>query len=152
MIATSEHAPTTTAPARTRMFARVLGPFLFIVTAAAIFRAPQVWADVENYGTDPLTLWATGAFTLLVGLIVVALHPYWRGAAAIFVSVTGWITVLKGLALTVFPDSGMSAANMAMRADGWTRLLYAVFALIGLYLTYVGWVPSRVRGHHTPAP
>ena len=46
MIATSEHAPTTTAPARTRMFARVLGPFLFIVTAAAIFRAPQVLADV----------------------------------------------------------------------------------------------------------
>jgi len=46
----------------------------------------------------------------------------------------------------------MSAANMAMRADGWPRLLYAVFALIGLYLTYVGWVPSRERGHHTPAP
>ncbi|ORB03923.1 hypothetical protein BST33_03130 [Mycolicibacter minnesotensis] len=148
---TSEHRLTVAAQARTRMFARVLGPFLFIVTAAAIFRAPQVWADVENYGTDPLALWATGAFTLLIGLIVVALHPYWRGPAAIFVSATGWITTLKGLALTVFPDSGMSAASFAMRAEGWTRVLYALFALIGLYLTYIGWVPSRERQHDAPA-
>ena len=137
--------------ARTRMFARVIGPFLVILTATAIFRAPQVWEHASDYGTDPLLLWATGAFTLLAGLVVVALHPYWRGAAAIFVSVTGWITALKGFALTVFPDAGMSTANIAMHAEGWTRVAYVAFALIGLYLTYVGWVTPRDRPAPQPA-
>ncbi|WP_409436364.1 hypothetical protein [Mycobacterium sp. SMC-14] len=137
--------------ARTRMFARVIGPFLLILTATAIFRAPQVWERVSDYGTDPLLLWVAGAFTLLAGLIVVAFHPYWRGAAAIFVSVTGWITALKGFALTVFPDAGMSAANIAMRAEGWARAAYVVFALVGLYLTYVGWAPLRNRPAPLPA-
>jgi len=132
--------------ARTRLFARVIGPFLLILTATAIFRAPQVWERASDYGTDPLLLWVAGAFTLLAGLIVVALHPYWRGAAAIFVSVTGWITAIKGFALSVFPDAGMSTANIAMHAEGWTRAAYVLFALIGLYLTYVGWVRNR------PAP
>lgn len=80
-----------------------------------------------------------------------SLHPYWRGAAAVCISVTGWITALKGFALTVFPDGGMSAANIAMRAEGWTRAAYVLFALVGLYLTYVGWAPLRNRPHPQPA-
>ncbi len=130
---------------RTRMFARVIGPFLVIVTAAAISGAPQVWAQASDFGPDPLSLWEAGAFTLLAGLTVVTLHRLWRGAAAICVSVTGWITLLKGLALTVLPYAGMSSANFAMRAEGWARAAYVLFALIGLYLTYVGWAPLRDR-------
>ncbi|MGB3333784.1 MAG: hypothetical protein WBA79_13345 [Mycobacterium sp.] len=137
--------------ARTRTFARVIGPFLLILTATAIFRAPQVWEQASDVGANPLLLWVAGAFTLLAGLIVVAFHPYWRGAAAICVSVTGWITALKGFALTVFPDAGMSAANIAMRAEGWARAAYVLFALVGLYLTYVGWAPLRNRPHPQPA-
>lgn len=129
--------------ARTRMFARVIGPFLLILTVTALFRAPQAWEYASDNRTDPLWLWSTGAFTLLAGLTVVALHPCWRGAAAVCVSVTGWITTVKGFALTVFPDAGASAANIAMRAEGWARAAYVVFALIGLYLTYVGWAPDN---------
>lgn len=135
--------------ARTRMFARVIGPFLVILTATAVVRAPQIWARVSDLAADPLWLWSTGAFTLLAGLIVVAFHPYWRGAAAICVSVTGWITAVKGFALVVFPDNSM--ANVAMSAEGWARAAYVLFALIGLYLTYVGWAPSRDRPAPKPA-
>ncbi|MCV7086995.1 hypothetical protein [Mycolicibacter hiberniae] len=135
--------------ARTQMFARVIGPFLVVLTAAAVFRAPQIWAS--DFSADPLWLWSTGAFTLLAGLIVVAFHPYWRGAAAICVSVTGWLTALKGLALVVFPDSSIASANLVMRAEGWARAAYVLFALIGLYLTYVGWVPPRDRPAPKPA-
>lgn len=145
-MATSVLSPTTAVQDRTRMFARVLGPFLVVLTASAIFRAPQVWERASESGTDPLLLWVAGAFTLLAGLVVVAFHPYWRGPAAIFVSVTGWITALKGFALSVFPDAGMSTANIAMHAEGWARAAYVLFALIGLYLTYVGWAPQRDQG------
>ncbi|MFL0274661.1 hypothetical protein [Mycobacterium sp. SMC-19] len=137
--------------ARTRMFARVIGPFLVIVTVAALSRLPQVWAQASDFGPDPLLLWEAGAFTLLAGLAVVALHPLWRGAAAICVSVTGWITLLKGLALTVFPYAGLSSVNIAMRAEGWARAAYVLFALVGLYLTYVGWAPLRNRPYPQPA-
>ncbi|CAJ1498085.1 hypothetical protein MU0102_000629 [[Mycobacterium] holstebronense] len=130
---------------RTRLFARVIGPFLVIVTVAALSRIPQVWAQASDFGPDPLLLWEAGAFTLLAGLVVVALHPLWRGAAAICVSVTGWITLFKGLALTVFPYAGLSSVNIAMRAEGWARAAYVLFALVGLYLTYVGWAPLRNR-------
>jgi hypothetical protein len=77
--------------------------------------------------------------------VAIALHPYWRGAAAITVSVVGWLVALKGLFLVAFPLTYFSMANSAIDAVGWWRGGAVIDALIGLYLAYVGWMPARTR-------
>lgn len=89
-----------------------------------------------------------GAFILLLGLVTIAFHPYWRGAAAVIVSVVGWLVALKGLMLVAFAHTYFSIANSAIDAVGWWRGGAVVYGLIGLYLSYVGWMPQRTR----PAP
>ena len=89
--------------------------------------------------------WVTGAFILLTGLIVIAFHQYWRGTAAIIVSALGWMTALKGLFLMAFPQTYLSAANSGVDAVTWWRLGFVVMAVVGLYLTYVGWAPAPSR-------
>lgn len=129
----------------TRMFARVIGPFMVIVTATAVVRAPELWARVSADATDPLWTWVAGTFTLLAGLVVIALHPYWRGAAAFSVSALGWLTALKGLFLVAFPATILSLPAAMMGAINAFRVVYVAFALLGLYLTYVGWAPAPRR-------
>ena len=137
---------------RTRAFARVIGPFLVILTTTAVARASEMRTLLSGFGANSVWPWVTGAFILLTGLVVVALHPYWRGAAAIVVSVLGWMTVLKGLFLMAFPQTYISAAASAVDALNWWRASFVVMALIGLYLTYVGWVPTPSRQKpHAPA-
>jgi hypothetical protein len=133
--------------ARTRVFARVLGPYLVIVTITAVARASQMRTLASEFGANPVWAFVTGAFILLSGLIVVSLHQYWRGAAAIIVSVLGWMTAVKGLALLAFPQAYISTVNSAVDAVWW-RIGFVVIALVGLYLTYVGWAPAPNR----PAP
>jgi hypothetical protein len=84
----------------------------------------------------------TGAFILLFGLFVVAAHPYWRGAAAITVSLLGWLITLRGLLLFAFPQAFVSMANGMIGAQGWWVAACVVFGLVGLYLTYAGWAPA----------
>lgn len=134
--------------AKTRMFARVVGPFLAIVAVTAAARAADLQPLVSEFAANPLWAWVAGAFTLLAGLVVVGLHPYWRGAAAIIVSGLGWLTTLKGLFIMAFPGTTTSVADTAIDAVNWLRPVYIVFALLGLYLTYVGWAPTRSH----PAP
>jgi len=133
------------AEARTRMFARVLGPYLVIITATAMARASQMRTLASEFGANSVWPYVTGAFILLSGLIVVALHQYWRSAAAIIVSVLGWMTTAKGFFLIAFPHSYISAVNSAVDAGNWWLAGFAVIALVGLYLIYVGWIaaPSR---------
>jgi hypothetical protein len=120
------------------MFARVLGPFLVIVTATAVARASQMRTLLSDFDANSLWPWVTGAFVLLSGLVVIALHQYWRGTAAIVVSLLGWLTALKGLIVMAFPHTYISAAESAVDATVWWRTVFVVLALVGLYLTYVG--------------
>lgn len=126
---------------RTRMFARVLGPFFVIVAAATVTRSDMrtLLSDFEASSAWP---WVTGAFLLLASLVIVALHQYWRGAAAITVSVLGWVLAARAVLLLAFPHAFMAAANAAIgRTALWTSV--AIFiGLVGLYLTYVGWGPA----------
>ena len=129
----------------TRMFARVLGPFFVIACITAVARASDMRALVSDFGANPLWPWVAGAFVLVGGLVIVALHQYWRGAAAVIVSLLGWLIALRGLLLLAFPTTFMSMANSVVGAGALWRTVCVCFALVGLYLTYVGWMPAPSR-------
>jgi hypothetical protein len=136
---------------RTRMFARVMGPYLAIIAGTAALRSTDMRAMLSGFEADPLWSWVTGAFILLFGLMVIALHPYWRGAAAIIVSALGWVTAFKGLFLVAGPQTYFETANSAVDAMSWWRTGAVVEVVIGLYLAYVGWFPVRARSVPQPA-
>ncbi|MCV7123372.1 hypothetical protein [Mycobacterium lacus] len=131
--------------ARTRMFARVLGPFLVIVDVIAVARASDMRSLISQFEANSLWAWVAGAFILVFGLVIVAGHQYWRGAAAIIVSLLGWLVTLRGLFLLAFPKAVASVANAMIGAQAWWVALCVVFTLVGLYLTYVGWAPTPSR-------
>ena len=130
---------------RTRLFARALGPFFVIVTITAAARASDMRTLVSDFGANSAWPFVTGAFLLMGGLVVIALHQYWRSAAAVIVSVLGWVLALRGLFLMAFPQTFLSVVNNAI---GMTALWVTVdlsVAVVGLYLTYVGWSPAPSR-------
>jgi hypothetical protein len=134
---------------RTRLFARVMGPYMAIIAAMAALAPSHMQAMLSRFEAEPLWSWVTGAFILLFGLVVIALHPYWRGAAAIIVSTVGWLVAVKGLLLVAGSHAYFSMANHAVDPMGWWRAGAAVEVLIGLYLglylAFVGWMPARTR-------
>lgn len=130
---------------RTRMFARVLGPYLVFVAVTALVRASDMPTLLSEFRANSAWSWVTGAFVLLSGLVVIALHPYWRDVPAIIVSVVGWLTALKGAFLLAIPQTYLSVGDSMVDAGGWWRAVMAILAVVGLYLTYVGWAPTLNR-------
>ncbi len=130
---------------RTRMFARVLGPYLFLSALSLVARPAYVDSLVKAFGDNTEWPWIAGAFVLPMGLVVIALHPYWRGPAEVMVSVLGWLTALKGLALMTFPQSYLLMGQDTIGSAPWWQISLAVMGLIGLYLTAVGWAPASRR-------
>jgi hypothetical protein len=127
---------------RTRMFARVLGPFFIIVAATTVARASDMRTLLSDFEASAAWPWVTGAFLLLASLVIVALHQYWRGTAAITVSVAGWVLALRALFLMAFPHAFMAAADAAIRMSALWVSVDIFIGLVGLYLTYVGWKPA----------
>ena len=117
------------------MFARVLGPFFVIACATAGARASEMPALMKDFTAHALWSWVAGAFVLIGGLVIIALHSYWRGPAAIAVSIMGWLVALRGLLLLAFPKAFISMANSVIgMGDPW-RAICIGFTMVGLYLT-----------------
>ncbi len=128
---------------RTRMFARVIGPFVAAIAIIAALRGSEMTALLAQFTASAVWPWVTGAFVLLGGIAVVAFHQYWRSPAEVLVSVLGWMMVVRGVILIAFPAA---FASMANRMIGWHAALtavYVVMAVIGVYLTVIGYAARR---------
>lgn len=133
---------------RTRMFARMLGPFFTITMIAAIVRLADMRQLLSEFTANDVWPYVTGVFVLAGGIAIVAFHQFWRGAAAIIVSVLGWVFVARGILLIAFPGVFASLADRMIGATPVWVTAFVVMALIGLYLTYVGWrpLPNHLKG------
>ena len=127
---------------RTRMFARVLGPFFVIFAATTVARASDMRKLLSDFEANAAWPLVTGGFLLLASLVIVALHQYWRGAAAVTVSVVGWVFALRALFLMAFPHAFMAAADAAIGVSALWMSVDIFIGIVGLYLTYVGWRPA----------
>lgn len=63
----------------------------------------------------------------------------------------------KGVMLLVFPQQAVAMAEGLLGRDGWWQASMVVMALIGIYLSYVGWSPAGIdtkplpqQGPHRP--
>jgi hypothetical protein len=127
---------------RTRAFARVIGPFVAVVTVIVAIRLPDVTGLVDDLFANTVLPWMLGAMMLIAGLIVIAFHQYWRGVAAVLISLFGWFVALRGLTLLEFPSAIETGAGDTLASSGLlltTRFFFGLLTLMGLWLTYVGW-------------
>jgi len=125
--------------ARTRAFARVMGPWLVVVPGIIALRAPGMAAFASEFFKSALFVWFAGALLLFGGLLIIAFHQFWSSVAAVLISGFGWILALRGLVLMAAPELYERAATLA-DSTLLVRLIFGVLIVIGLYLSYVGWL------------
>ncbi len=126
--------------ARTRAFARVIGPFLIIVPGIIAVRAPDMGAVLSAFFDNQALVWITGGLLLFGGLLIIAYHQYWSGVAAILISLFGWFLALRGVALLAAPQLIANAAAGALGAMPIVRIGFGALLVVGLWLTYAGWI------------
>ena len=128
--------------ARTRVFARVIGPYVTVVALIIVGRAqdlksgPMLSAVFDN----PAIVWTLGALLLLGGVIIIANHQQWSNVAAVLVSLFGWFLAVRGAMLLAVPNLMARGASTAVASPFAVQVGFGLLAVFGLYLTFVGWI------------
>lgn len=128
---------------RTRAFASALGPFLVIFGGAVALRAPEMPLFIPAFFSDAILVFVTGAFTLGIGLAMLAAHRHMSSLAAIIVTVFGFVTAVRGALLLIAPDLISSLAANIVRVPGVVLIPAFVAMAIGIYLIAVSWFAKR---------
>ena len=112
------------AQAKTRAFARVLGPDLVILPGLIVAKLNEVAPLAAPFFANQALVFIMGALMVFGGICVIANHQIWRGASAILISLFGWFICLRGLALLLAPQAYEHLADVSQGALSpfWTDL------------------------------
>lgn len=125
--------------ARTRAFARVIGPYLVIVTGILVIRSPGLGTVLAAFFQNEALVWMMGALLFFCGLLIIAFHQYWSSPAAVMISLFGWFLAIRGVILLAAPQLILRGGTASMHLVPAVRIGFSMLVLIGLWLTYVGW-------------
>ena len=115
------------------LLARILGFYLIIACVSILINRRKVAAMAATIDSNSLSFYVTGAFTLLLGLIMVSLHNIWTADYRGVVTAFGWLTLIKGATRLLFPDKMISVGKRLFATKFYTLIVIA-FTLVGLWL------------------
>ena len=84
----------------------LMGSTLVIVGITA-FNKSYFNAVMTDLANSKGLLWLTGLITFVMGTVIVALYNVWSADWRVLVTLLGWLTVIKGAVIMLFPSSMM---------------------------------------------
>ena len=90
---------------------------------------------LKNYGVTYLG----GTMALIVGYLIVTYHNIWVKDWTVIITIIGWIALIKGLSLLIFPKKSLEFSSSMVKKKNFT--VWSVIALIlGIVLAYFGFI------------
>jgi hypothetical protein len=127
----------------TRYLSRLLGLFL-LITAVADLTQPVLLSTIAPAMLDrSALLFVSGLLTLAPGLAIIIGHNVWNGAAAVIVTLLGWLMTIKGAALLLVLDANWTAILSALRYPSYSSVHTVILVVGGAHLTYAGFFRSK---------
>jgi hypothetical protein len=129
----------------TVFLAKLFGVSGILLFAAFTARPKASVAALQSIVVSPGLILITGIFTMAAGVAMVIGHDVWTGGAlAIVVTALGWITLLKGFAVTALPPAALGALYRLIGYPRRFRLIMGVALILSLWLTYAAFTAQPV--------
>ena len=121
------------------VLARILGPFFIIVAVSVYFNAATYQNIVAEFSESSALVYFGGIVALVFGLIIVQFHNAWAVQWYLLITVLGWLSILKGAALLIFPST-MKRLSPRYRNHRFVVMVHGTVCLaIGVFLTGMGY-------------
>lgn len=83
----------------------VLTGSTLVIVGITVFNKSYFNAVMTDLANSKGLLWVTGLITFVMGTVIVALHNVWSADWRLIVTLLGWLTVVKGAVIILFPSS-----------------------------------------------
>jgi len=120
----------------TLVLAKVLGGILLAVGVSALNKRwiSTVIADIERSSG---LFWMYGFVAFVIGVTTISLYDAWTSDWRVLITIIGWLCILKGVGLMVFPQS-MLAVYKKVKLASIVPFSGVISVLLGLALLYFG--------------
>jgi hypothetical protein len=120
--------------------ARLLGPLL-LAPGIGMLANPRVFRAMASEVVGNVTLiYLFGLIDFAAGLAIVLTHNVWVPNWRLFITLLGWLLLVRGAARILFTDRVMEFAKTVVRNKRIYPISGAVVSVLGLVLCYFGYI------------
>jgi len=120
-------------------FAQIIGPCLMIVGVGILANPVAYERLMGDFPKSAAMLYLGGVLALVIGLLVVLTHNVWKAGWPTVITIFGWLSIIKGAWLLVFPDTVPAVMKIYQKKSSLLFVHTIVILLIGLGLTVFGY-------------
>lgn len=118
------------------VIAQILGIF-FVVIGASMIIDGRGTADVMKEAIDSKSyLWSWGVAGVATGAIIIPLNNIWTSGMPLVITVMGWLALLKGTFILLFPNI---TASVYRKFSTPTLFVVAGIVAVALGLSLIYW-------------
>jgi len=118
--------------------AQIIG-LLFCIDAVGVLVNTAFYRRiVEEFIESPALCYLGGILALFFGLFILNFNNAWTADWTVIITIIGWLSVVKGVLLIVFPKVYLNFSNWMRMGDAMMRYIGIIYLLLGLFLTFKG--------------
>ena len=123
----------------TIIITQITGIILSLTGLSVVINKKGTSRLVEDITRSTGLLWIYGFVVLTIGAIIVVFNNTWTSGLPLFITIIGWLSVIKGVWIMMFSESTMS---LYKKMGGSKLLLFSgsLCLLLGLFLLYFGFI------------
>src|SRR5215469_2735818 len=124
--------------ALTTYLAELLGLYIALMGVVMIVKPQAMRELMAGFADNRAFLYSLGALRVLLGLAIVLAHNRWSGTLPIVVTLLGWITLARGIAMLCLPPETERTVLAYFQQSGPYYAAAIVAIVLGLWLAYAG--------------
>lgn len=118
--------------------AKLLGVYCCVVGLGVLLNPKRILSIAEEYAKSSALIYIGGILALFFGLLIVLSHNVWVSDYRIIITLFGWLGLLKGIWLIIFPSSVEKFLPFYQNKPLAVRVQIILIFIIGLFLSYKG--------------
>ena len=119
------------------LIAKILGPYLAIVAIGIIFNLKAYQRMMEDFLKNAALIYLGGAMSLIFGIVIVLFHNVWVAGWPVIITIFGWMGLVKGVWLIVFPNSTGKLTHLYQKKPALLRVHMVIFLIISWLTIYL---------------
>ncbi len=122
------------------LIARILGPLYLVSGFAWLFNRDAYGKMMNDFTQQRGLLYVSAVLAFLFGAVILAFHNVWTANWQVLITLLGFLGLLKGLTLLVFPEMAMRMASALIANQRLTGALFALVFVMGGILVWFGYL------------
>jgi hypothetical protein len=144
-----------------KYIARLMGPVMLVIglgmAAGLLMEGAAYTSLLKEFIASRALIFITGILALTAGLAIVNTHNLWVRDWRVMVTILGWLLVLRGVMLLIFPSVVQTLGDRVLAAQSGIVAGAAITFVIGATLSIMGYEdlwnapPRRQSAARVPA-